>query len=181
MSKVATLRIKKRWLDMIASGEKKEEYRTVKPYYTSRLNGANRVLFIAGYAPDSPKLFCDIRSTTIGEGKEKWGAIPSEKYYVLEVEPLHKGSPDQPKELACWIYWEPYQYYCSKCVEIRLAESDLKKEFAGAIDYAGGETCGYEQGAAPVDEAVFCDMCGAPLHNFGENSEAGGTDETHED
>lgn len=31
------LPIKKQWFDMIASGEKKEEYREIKPYYTSRI------------------------------------------------------------------------------------------------------------------------------------------------
>ena len=31
-----TLPIKKKWFDMIKSGEKKEEYREIKPYYDSR-------------------------------------------------------------------------------------------------------------------------------------------------
>ena len=31
------LPIKKKWFDMILSGEKKEEYREIKPYYRSRL------------------------------------------------------------------------------------------------------------------------------------------------
>lgn len=31
-----TLPIKKKWFDMILSGEKKEEYREIKPCYTSR-------------------------------------------------------------------------------------------------------------------------------------------------
>ena len=31
-----TLPIKKKWFDMIVSGEKKEEYREIKPYYDSR-------------------------------------------------------------------------------------------------------------------------------------------------
>ena len=31
-----TLPIKKKWFDMIKSGEKKEEYREIKPYYVSR-------------------------------------------------------------------------------------------------------------------------------------------------
>jgi len=34
------LPIKKRWFDMILSGEKKEEYRDIKPYYRSRLISA---------------------------------------------------------------------------------------------------------------------------------------------
>ena len=31
-----TLPIKKKWFDMIFSGEKKEEYREIKPYYETR-------------------------------------------------------------------------------------------------------------------------------------------------
>ena len=32
-----TLPIKKKWFDMIKSGEKKEEYREIKNYWTTRL------------------------------------------------------------------------------------------------------------------------------------------------
>ena len=32
-----TLPLKKKWFDMIKSGEKKEEYREIKPYYEKRL------------------------------------------------------------------------------------------------------------------------------------------------
>ena len=35
--KVLHLTLKKKWFDMIASGEKKEEYREIKPYWVSRL------------------------------------------------------------------------------------------------------------------------------------------------
>ena len=34
--KTLTLPLKKKWFDMIKSGEKKEEYREIKPYYISR-------------------------------------------------------------------------------------------------------------------------------------------------
>ena len=34
---VLSLVLKRRWYDMIASGEKWEEYRDVKPFYTSRI------------------------------------------------------------------------------------------------------------------------------------------------
>ncbi len=35
-----TLPIKRMWFDMVASGEKKEEYREIKEYYDSRLLNA---------------------------------------------------------------------------------------------------------------------------------------------
>ena len=43
-----TLPIKKKWFDMILSGEKKEEYREIKPYYEKRFSnyfmGENKLL-----------------------------------------------------------------------------------------------------------------------------------------
>lgn len=72
------LPIKRKWFDMILSGEKKEEYRDIKPYYDTRLMDAfgmiwvgdelirapmpelqkNRVQLVAfrnGYGKDVPK------------------------------------------------------------------------------------------------------------------------------
>lgn len=37
MERVLHLTLKKRWFDMILSGEKKEEYREIKPYWERRL------------------------------------------------------------------------------------------------------------------------------------------------
>ena len=55
--------IKEEWLKQIASGQKTTEYREVKPFWTSRLytkegkpRKYDRVLFIAGYNPDVPRL-----------------------------------------------------------------------------------------------------------------------------
>jgi len=38
--KILHLTLKKKWFDMIASGEKKEEYRTIKKYWAKRLVGS---------------------------------------------------------------------------------------------------------------------------------------------
>ena len=35
------LPIKKKWFYMILTGEKREEYRDIKPYYTTRLKNMN--------------------------------------------------------------------------------------------------------------------------------------------
>ena len=37
---VLVLPIKRKWFDMIKSGEKKEEYREIKPYYDNRIGNA---------------------------------------------------------------------------------------------------------------------------------------------
>lgn len=69
------LPIKKKWFDMIKSGEKKHEYREIKPYYNSRFKDKlfEEIVFRNGYRKDSPKVkcMCIIRK---GQGYEQWGA-----------------------------------------------------------------------------------------------------------
>ena len=74
------LPIKKQWFDMIRSGEKKEEYREIKPYWASRIGKALLgfpfefcskklierkmreekfdVIFRNGYSYNSPEIWC---------------------------------------------------------------------------------------------------------------------------
>ncbi len=91
------LPIKKKWYDMILSGEKKEEYREIKPYYRSRLHNEGflnqyglptlyqgRVLFRNGYAGNSP-LFEALCSLDIKTGRLEWGAEAGKEYYVLKI------------------------------------------------------------------------------------------------
>ena len=59
------LPIKKKWFDMIASGEKKEEYREMKPYYDKRLGyltvGTGKIAMVLlrnGYKYNSPTIKC---------------------------------------------------------------------------------------------------------------------------
>lgn len=91
------LPIKKKWFDMIRSGQKKEEYREIKPYWTSRFNNMKgedikiendevvfNIIFRNGYKKDSPKLKCKCFLRT-GIGKEEWGAEPGKEYYILEI------------------------------------------------------------------------------------------------
>ena len=88
-----TLPIKKKWFDMIKTGEKKEEYREQNRYYDSRFDKhfykdcvltPNYVIFRNGYKKDSPKIkcLCDLAQ---GFGKEEWGAEPNKVYYILEI------------------------------------------------------------------------------------------------
>ena len=91
------LPINKKWFDMILSGEKKEEYREIKPYYQSRLRNEGfldqyglptlfqgRILFRNGYAGNSPS-FKALCSLDIKTGRPKWGAEPEIEYYVLKI------------------------------------------------------------------------------------------------
>lgn len=101
------LPIKKKWFDMILSGEKKEEYRKIDGYYMVRfsnigllnmeLNSLNyvptenvrKVMFRNGYSYNSPSFVADV-SLTIGTGKPEWGAEPNKKYYVLKIQEVYR-------------------------------------------------------------------------------------------
>ena len=98
-----TLPIKKKWFDMIAKGEKKEEYRDIKPYYKSRFtmigllfpgldeptDETAAILLRNGYKSTSPTLMVSVR-LFIREGKPEWGAEPNKTYYVLHIESIEQ-------------------------------------------------------------------------------------------
>ncbi|MFQ9923765.1 MAG: ASCH domain-containing protein [Beduini sp.] len=102
-----TLPIKKKWFELILSGDKKEEYREIKPYYTSRFSklfgfdeygmidafinvevthyiASRQVCFRNGYSSHSPCFIATV-SLSINYGKEEWGAEPNKRYYVLKI------------------------------------------------------------------------------------------------
>lgn len=110
------LPIKKKWFDMIVSGEKKEEYREIKPYYDSRFMNAFGFLLVGGqmvygeaapeeirkswpvpivfrngYSKESPEIICKC-TLHFGEGKPEWGAEPGKLYYVLKIQEIEKGA-----------------------------------------------------------------------------------------
>ena len=93
------LPIKRKWFDMIISGEKKEEYRELKEYYNVRFINADLgyfcpigfvrrnpryVMFRNGYSKDSPSCICLVK-LTIGKGRPEWGAEPDKYYYILKI------------------------------------------------------------------------------------------------
>ena len=105
-----TLPIKKKWFDMILSGEKKEEYREIKPYYAGRfyrnyivsgvglewiLNSnpvvCKDIILRNGYSKNSPSIMCYVHIEK-GYGKEQWGAELGKEYYVLKILSVEKIS-----------------------------------------------------------------------------------------
>lgn len=97
---------------MIASGEKKEEYREIKPHWIQRLTWHEYHDWSAedlirayeanpndicrkdydvaalknGYGASSPILYIEPEQITIGEGKPEWGAEPGKKYFVIKLD-----------------------------------------------------------------------------------------------
>ncbi len=91
--KTLQLNLKKQWFDMIASGEKKEEYRDLKQYYFDRLfdgfdsnewtgdiedfdsfKDYDTVTFSNGYSKDRRQMVVEFDSIHISIGAEEWGA-----------------------------------------------------------------------------------------------------------
>lgn len=113
MKKTLHLNLKRKWFDMILSGEKKEEYREIKDYYTCRVIDFTKeestidyitdlilsvlsieqfykkqydtITFSNGYKKDRPQFEIELKNIKIGSGKTEWGAIEDEKYFVLEL------------------------------------------------------------------------------------------------
>lgn len=72
--KTLRLTLKKHWFDMIASGEKREEYREPSRWILSRLEGKqyDRVEFKNGYG-DVPAMTVEYLGWSYGVGRPEWG------------------------------------------------------------------------------------------------------------
>lgn len=90
------LTLKKKWFDMILSGEKKEEYREIKPYWEKRLYhplypevlqfaNYDYVEFKNGYGSDVPTIVVELLEIDLGYGVEQWGAIGEKEYFILRL------------------------------------------------------------------------------------------------
>lgn len=85
------------WLNRIARGDKEDEYREIKPYWTTRfkkvfkfngdipvIDDVHKVAFRAGYNKNSKTLICDV-TLSIGAGRADWGAVEGKEYYKLHI------------------------------------------------------------------------------------------------
>lgn len=72
---------------MIASGEKKEEYRETKDYWNNRLIGRefDAIQFKNGYQKDAPCMRVELLGMGIGHGNRKWGAPAWEHVHILKL------------------------------------------------------------------------------------------------
>ena len=103
-----TFTIKKKWFDLIKSGEKKEEYRDLKYYYHIRIvslvgkNNHKKLLekgekvpfkdlkLRNGYGKDSPSIIVS-GWISIGKGLPQRGAEPDKEYFRFEIETIKNG------------------------------------------------------------------------------------------
>jgi hypothetical protein len=85
--KILHLTVTKKWFDMIASGEKKEEYRGIKPYWETRLqNGRyDAVTFKNGYSNESLIITFELLSIERGVGRVEWGAPEGKEVFILKL------------------------------------------------------------------------------------------------
>lgn len=95
-----TLPIKKKWFDLIVSGQKKEEYRLPTKYYESRFNNLwqsspagyeaeRKIRFRNGYRSDSPTITVTV-TLDFGEGRPEWGAEPGQQYFILRIKEVER-------------------------------------------------------------------------------------------
>ena len=77
------LPLKKQWYEMIERGEKREEYREMKPYWQKRLTGRiDAVSFSYGYTKQRMTFEC--AGITVGRGRPEWGA-PDDEVFVIKL------------------------------------------------------------------------------------------------
>lgn len=92
---ILPLVLKGKWYDMIASGEKKEEYRDAKIFWEKRIENILRhpnsiiIAFSRGYKKQDMFFICDgIRlmheSTKSGRRKVEWGE-PETPHFVIQL------------------------------------------------------------------------------------------------
>ena len=97
--KILKLTLKKKWFDMILSGEKKEEYREIKRYWIQRFcdefkfeifdpecfKHFDLIEFSNGYGHKVPKFTIKCEGFKISKGNTLWGAEPNMYYFVVKL------------------------------------------------------------------------------------------------
>lgn len=91
------LNLKKKWFDMILSGEKKEEYREISAYWTRvfsshvRIKGMNYhpsdviICFSNGYSKDRRQFKIECNGLRVGRGRYSWGGSEDKQFFILSL------------------------------------------------------------------------------------------------
>ena len=85
--KILHLTLKQKWFDLIASGDKKEEYRDIKPYWDRRLNNNkfDAIQFRNGYSQHAPSMLIELKEHLSGLGITEWGAPEGAAVHILRL------------------------------------------------------------------------------------------------
>lgn len=97
--KILHLTLKKKWFDMIDSGEKIEEYREIKPYWLTRFKyfcnhedmehelnyDYTHVLFKNGYSKNAPKILFELKEICFGQAKPKWSDNWLGEVFIIKI------------------------------------------------------------------------------------------------
>lgn len=99
--KILDLPLKAQWYLMQESGEKTEEYREIKPYWSTRFLGVDSPIVVEHYGQEGCNVFGfthvrfrygytqrtfthKIDSITIGYGKPEWGAPTDKEVFIIK-------------------------------------------------------------------------------------------------
>ncbi len=118
--KTLHLTLKKKWFDMILSGEKTEEYRETKPYWVARLivkgsvkqtdtgceitfKNFDKVHFYNGASPSLkyPNFIIEFKGVSFGKAKPEWSDNAQGDFFVIKLgnvimQPISKQTHLQP-------------------------------------------------------------------------------------
>ncbi len=94
--KTLHLTLKKKWFDMILSGEKKEEYRETKPYWKRRFciypntdtflcHSFDTIKFTNGYAKNAPTFEIECLGIEIGKAKPEWSDNWQGEVFIIKL------------------------------------------------------------------------------------------------
>lgn len=72
-----------KWYDMIAKGDKREEYRQIKPFWTTRLFSHKYQYVCFHRAYTNTTMTFQIENITVGYGNQNWGA-PDYQVYIIK-------------------------------------------------------------------------------------------------
>lgn len=118
--KTVSMTIKRKWFDLILSVEKKEEYRDVTKFYTSRLvdKGITHLKLINGYGRDRPYIVIELKSIKTGLGNPYHGAPLGIWVYILELGEIIEAKNIR-EEICCLCertdygsFLMPFNGYC---------------------------------------------------------------------
>jgi len=124
--KTLHLTLKKKWFDMILSGEKLEEYREIKGYWIKRLIGAwfsdeihfthwlnnlpqhvtlqcvvnnyETITFKNGYSKNAPTMIVEFKGIEIGKAKPEWSDNWQGDVFIIKLGKILTNEPKTKKE-----------------------------------------------------------------------------------